>query len=92
VTKSAAWLPTIVVLACLSAGGIAISQYVHASPDQSLLDLARPALCGAVAVLMAGLVPVLADDLALAVIRRAARPAGTETAADEGETRKVIGC
>jgi hypothetical protein len=73
-TRSAAWLPTIVILACLSAGGIAASQYTHASPDESWLDMALPALWGAVAVLMAGLVPTVADDIALALIRRAARP------------------
>jgi len=73
VTRSAAWLPTVVILACLTAGGIAVSQYVHASTDQPLLDLARPAVWGAVAVLMAGLVPALADDIALALASRAAR-------------------
>jgi hypothetical protein len=73
-TRSAAWLPTIVVLACLSAGGIAASQYAHASTDEALRDMAQPALWGAVAVLMAGLVPAVADDIALALIRRAARP------------------
>jgi hypothetical protein len=72
-TRSAAWLPTMVVVACLSAGGIAVSQYAHASTDQSLLDVARPALWGAVAVLVAGLVPVVADDIAWALIKRAAR-------------------
>jgi hypothetical protein len=74
VTRSAAWLPTMVVVACLSAGGIAMSQYAHASTDPSLLDIARPALCGLVAVLVAGLVPVVADDIALGLIKRAARP------------------
>jgi hypothetical protein len=74
-TQSAAWLPTIVVLACLSAGGIAASQYAHASTDESLLDMAQPALWGAVAVLMAGLAPMLSDDVALALDRRAGRSA-----------------
>jgi hypothetical protein len=73
-TRSAAWLPTMVVVACLSAGGIAVSQYAHASTDPSLLDIARPALWGLVAVLVAGLVPVIADDIALGLIKRAARP------------------
>jgi hypothetical protein len=78
-TRSAAWLPTIVVLACLSAGGIAASQYGHASTDESLLEMAQPALWGALAVLMAGVVPMLADDIALALVRRAGaapRPRG----------------
>jgi hypothetical protein len=74
-TRSAAWLPTIVVLACLSAGGIVASQYVHASTDESWLDMAQPALWGAVAVLMAGLAPMLSDDVALALDRRAGRSA-----------------
>ena len=74
-TSSAWWLPTILVLACLSAGGIAASQYAHASTDDSWLDMAQPALWGAVAVLMAGLVPMLADDIALALDRRAGRSA-----------------
>jgi hypothetical protein len=74
-TRSNAWLPTIVVLACLSAGGIAASQYAHASTDESWLDVARPAVWGAVAVLMAGLVPAVADDIALSLIRRAGRGA-----------------
>ena len=74
-TRSAAWLPTIVVLACLSAGGIAVSQYAHASTDESWLDMAQPAVWGAVAVLMAGLVPTVADDIALAVVRRSGRSA-----------------
>jgi hypothetical protein len=43
-TRSAAWLPTIVVLACLTAGGIAASQYAHASTDESWLGIAQPAL------------------------------------------------
>ena len=73
-TSSAWWLPTIVILACLSAGGIAASQYAHAPADESLLEMAQPALWGAVAVLMAGLVPAIADDIASALIRRAARP------------------
>jgi hypothetical protein len=73
-TRSAAWLPTMVVVACLSAGGIAVSQYAHASTDPSLLDIVRPSLCGLVAVLVAGLVPVVADDIALGLIKRAARP------------------
>jgi hypothetical protein len=73
-TRSAAWLPTMVIVACLSAGGIAVSQYAHASTDPSLLDIARPALWGLVAVLVAGLVPVVADDIALGLIKRAARP------------------
>jgi hypothetical protein len=64
-----------VVLACLSAGGIAASQYVHASTDESWLDMAQPALWGAVAVLMAGLAPMLSDDVALALDRRAGRSA-----------------
>jgi hypothetical protein len=64
-TRSAAWLPRMVVVACLSAGGIAMSQYAHASTDQSLLDIAQPALWGAVAVLVAGLVPMVADDIAV---------------------------
>src|SRR5712692_8639241 len=72
-TRSAAWLPTIVVLACLTAGGIAASQYEHASTDESWLEMAQPALWGAVAVLMAGLVPTVADDIALASIRRVTR-------------------
>jgi hypothetical protein len=74
-TRSAAWLPTIVVLACLSAGGIAASQYVHASTDESWHDMAQPALWGAVAVLMAGLAPMLSDDVALALDGRAGRSA-----------------
>jgi hypothetical protein len=74
-TRSAAWLPTIVVLACLSAGGIAASQYAHASTDESWLEMAQPALWGGVAVLMAGLAPMLSDDVALALDRRAGRSA-----------------
>jgi hypothetical protein len=74
-TRSAAWLPTIVVMACLSAGGIAASQYAHASTDESWLDMAQPAVWGAVAVLMAGLVPTVADDIALALGRRSGRSA-----------------
>jgi hypothetical protein len=74
-TRSAAWLPTIVVLACLTAGGIATSQYAHVSTDESWLGIAQPALWGAVAVLMAGLVPMLADDIALALDRRTGRSA-----------------
>jgi hypothetical protein len=84
-TRSAAWLPTIVVLACLSAGGIVASQYAHASTDEPLLDLVQPALWGAVAVLMAGLVPTVADDIALALVRRAARPTDGEIETDRGE-------
>jgi hypothetical protein len=64
-----------VVLACLSAGAIAASQYAHASTDESFLEMAQPALWGAVAVLMAGVVPTLADDIALALDRRAGRSA-----------------
>jgi len=41
--------------------------------DQTLLDLARPALWGALAVLVAAMVPVLSDEIAWAVIRRAER-------------------
>jgi hypothetical protein len=72
-TRSAAWLPTIVVLACLSAGGIAVSQYLHARPDQQLFDMVSPALWGALAMLMAGVVQMLADDIALALVRRTGR-------------------
>jgi hypothetical protein len=78
-TRSAAWLPTIVGLACLSAGGIAVSQYTHASTDESWLDMAQPAVWSAVAVLMAGLVPAVADDIALALGRRAGRSAKAST-------------
>jgi hypothetical protein len=74
-TRSAAWLPTIVVLACLSAGGIAVSQYAHASTDESWLEMAQPAVWDAVAVLIAGLVPTVADDIALALVRRSGRSA-----------------
>src|SRR5579864_6886858 len=69
-TRSAVWLPAIVVLGCLSAGGIAASQYAHASMDESWLAMAQPAVWGAVAVLVAGLVPAIADDIALSLIRR----------------------
>jgi hypothetical protein len=60
-----------VVLAALSAVGIAASQYAHASTEATLLDLAQPALWGGVGVLLAGLVPAVADDLAWALTRRA---------------------
>jgi hypothetical protein len=41
--------------------------------DQTLFDLTRPALWGALAVLVAAIVPVVSDEIAWAVIRRAAR-------------------
>jgi hypothetical protein len=72
-TRSAGWLPTIAVLAGLTAGGIAVSHYAHASPDESWLEMVHPALWGAVAVLMAGLVPPVVDDIAVACIRRVMR-------------------
>jgi hypothetical protein len=39
--------------------------------DQTFRDLARPPLWGALAVLAAALVPVISDETALALIRRA---------------------
>jgi hypothetical protein len=41
--------------------------------DQTLLDLTRPALWGALAVLVAALVPAVSDEIAWAVIRCAER-------------------
>jgi hypothetical protein len=43
--------------------------------DQTLHDLARPPLWGALAVLAATLVPVVSDEIAGALIRRATRSA-----------------
>jgi hypothetical protein len=74
-TRSAAWSLTTLLLAGLTGVGIAVSQYLHAQLSQPLLDVVSPALWGAVAVLMAGVVPMLADDIALALDRRAGRNA-----------------
>jgi hypothetical protein len=43
--------------------------------DQTFLDLTRPALWGALAVLVAALVPVMSDEIAWVVTRRATRSA-----------------
>jgi hypothetical protein len=48
--------------------------------DQRLLDLARPALWGALAILVAALVPAISDEIPRAVTRRAARSAWERSA------------
>jgi hypothetical protein len=50
-----------------------LRQWVY--QDQTLRDLARPPLWGALAVLAAALVPVVSDEIAEAFIRRATRSA-----------------
>jgi hypothetical protein len=48
--------------------------------DQTLRDLARPALWGALAMLVAALGPVISDAIARAITRRATRPAWERSA------------
>ena len=50
-----------------------LRQWVY--QDQPLHDLAQPPLWGALAILAAALVPVISDEIALALIRRVTRSA-----------------
>jgi hypothetical protein len=71
-THSPLWLPATLVLAIVSAVAIAVAEAVHA-PTASFFAVMVPALWGALAVIAAGAVLMLADDVALVLIRRKAR-------------------
>jgi len=72
-SESGAWLPTTGILASVTAIGIALLRWLHAPADEPLLELIRPPVWGAVAVLLAGVVSMIVDHIARV---RATRGAG----------------
>ena len=72
VTTSDAWLPTTLIGAAVGAIGIAVSRYAHAEADAPWLEVIGPAAWGALAVILAGVLPMLADALALRLANHAA--------------------